>query len=82
MEPRGLEPLTSCLQIGMITRDNGLDLGEKQPASDREYALSTARNGPLMARPSCLISAEHLQAMPDDEIVQLGPNCYSVACGR
>ncbi|GAA4198977.1 hypothetical protein GCM10023074_28810 [Microbispora amethystogenes] len=53
MEPRGFEPLTSCLQIGLISRDNALDLGERQSASDREYPLLTALNGTLMARRSC-----------------------------
>ncbi|GAB3880751.1 hypothetical protein GCM10027612_08810 [Microbispora bryophytorum subsp. camponoti] len=52
MEPRGFEPLTSCLQIGLITRGNGPGLGERPSASDREYPLLTALNGPLMARQS------------------------------
>ncbi|GIH67656.1 hypothetical protein Msi02_84730 [Microbispora siamensis] len=50
MEPRGFEPLTSCLQIGLIIRGNGRDLDEGQSASDLEYRLLTALNGPLMAR--------------------------------
>ncbi len=50
MEPRGFEPLTSCLQNGPITRGYGLDLGEEPSPSDREYPLVTALNGPLMAR--------------------------------
>ncbi|GLX10673.1 hypothetical protein Misp03_75990 [Microbispora sp. NBRC 16548] len=51
VEPRGFEPLTSCLQIGLITRNNGPDLGERQSASDREYPLLTALNGPTMRPP-------------------------------
>lgn len=27
VEPRGFEPLTSCLQIGPINRGNGFNLG-------------------------------------------------------
>jgi hypothetical protein len=52
VEPRRFELLTSCLQIGLITRDNDPDLGERQSASNREYPLLTALNGPLMARRS------------------------------
>ncbi|GIH49314.1 hypothetical protein Mro03_44930 [Microbispora rosea subsp. rosea] len=40
------------MQIGLITRDNGSDLGERQSTGDREYPLLTALNGPLMARRS------------------------------
>ncbi|MEU0482963.1 hypothetical protein ABZ260_27720 [Streptosporangium sp. NPDC006013] len=50
VEPRRFELLTSCWQIGLIFRDNGPARGERQSASDREYPLLTALNGPLMAR--------------------------------
>ena len=50
VEPRGFEPLTSCLQIGPITRGNGHDLGEGHSVSDRECPPLTALNGPPMAR--------------------------------
>ncbi len=36
VEPRRFEPLTSCSQIGLITRDIGRDLSEGQSACDRE----------------------------------------------
>ena len=36
VEPRRFELLTSCLQIGLISRRNGLDLGRRWSASDRD----------------------------------------------
>ncbi|MEU7890261.1 hypothetical protein AB0B54_32575 [Microbispora bryophytorum] len=36
VEPRGFEPLTSCLQIGLLFRGNGRDLGGRQSTSDRD----------------------------------------------
>lgn len=37
-------------RIGLITRGNGPDLGEKPSPGDRECPLLTALDGPLMAR--------------------------------
>jgi hypothetical protein len=59
MEPRRFELLTSCLQIGLLFRGNGRDLGERQTASDRDCPLLTALNGPLMARRSPHCSTAH-----------------------
>ncbi|GAA2869326.1 hypothetical protein GCM10020220_068370 [Nonomuraea rubra] len=36
VEPRRFELLTSCLQIGLIFEDYGLDLGGRQSARDRD----------------------------------------------
>jgi hypothetical protein len=35
VEPRGFEPLTSCLQIMLIAADTGADLDGRVSASDR-----------------------------------------------
>jgi hypothetical protein len=50
VEPRGFEPLTSCLQIMLILPCTGADLREHVSGSDRCYPLITLANCTLIAQ--------------------------------
>jgi hypothetical protein len=50
VELSGLEPLTPCLQIVVITRVEAAELHSRLPVSHPDVPLVTVLNGMLMAR--------------------------------
>jgi hypothetical protein len=65
VELRGLEPLTPCLQIVVITQEPGRELACGPPVSDRGIPLVTLLNGTLMARRSrCICTIGPRRAYP------------------
>jgi hypothetical protein len=52
VELRGLEPLTPCLQIAVITQQPRRELADKLSTSSHSVPPLTGVNGTLMARPS------------------------------